>query len=29
MSSEIIVAILTPIMIIGFFLVSILKDKKN
>lgn len=29
MSSEIIVAILTPIMIIGFFLVSMLKDKKN
>ena len=29
MSSEIIVAVLTPIMIIGFFLVSILKDKKN
>jgi hypothetical protein len=29
MNLEIIVAILTPIMIIGFFLVSILKDKKN
>ena len=29
MSSEIIVAILTPIMIIGFFLVSTIKDKKN
>jgi hypothetical protein len=29
MSSEIIVAILTPIMIIGFFLVLTLKDKKN
>jgi len=29
MSSEIIVAILTPIMIFGFLLISILKDKKN
>ena len=29
MSSEIIVAILTPITIIGFFLVLTLKDKKN
>ena len=29
MSSEIIVAILTPIMIFGFLLISILNDKKN
>jgi hypothetical protein len=29
MSSEIIVAILTPIMIFVFFLVSTIKDKKN
>jgi hypothetical protein len=29
MSSEIIIAILTPIMIFVFFLVSTIKDKKN
>jgi len=29
MSSEIITAILTPIMIFVFFLVSTIKDKKN